>query len=172
MLLCATKKSFTLIELLIVVMILGLLAGITFPSFSNSFANLQLNNSVRDISCLMKYAREKAIMQRKKYRLEFDIAEKRYWLSREEDPINAPNQFKKLTTGIEDKKLPQNISVKKILFPIGISKFSHSYVSFYPDGSIDAADIYLANKKGETAVISTETFGRIEVSQSKVKYQE
>lgn len=145
-------------------MILGLLIGVAIPSFSNSFASLQLNNSIRNMISLMRYGRERAIMQRKRYRIEFDIEEKKYWLSREEDPINAPDEFVQLRRTIENRRLPENISIRKVVFPGEIIKFSHPYISFCPDGSVDSAEIYLINKKEESCVIFTKTFGKIEGS--------
>lgn len=72
-------RGYSLVELLIVISIMGILAGIVLPSFNPSVHDhLQATASI--LSADMAYARNLAVTNNSTYRLEFDLAQNRYFL--------------------------------------------------------------------------------------------
>ena len=65
--------AFTLIELLMVVAILSILAGILLPSLGNS-STFQLTSAARELNSILLYTQNLAITNQQKYQLVFDTA--------------------------------------------------------------------------------------------------
>lgn len=147
------KNSFTLIELLLVVIILGILAGMGAPAFRKTYLNLELNNTANNLAFLMRYAQGRCVVERTIYRLNFDSERKRCWLTKQS--IGAAESFEKVSSKFS----------RSIIFPKEIKVESElEAVNFYPDGKIDSVNIYLKYKNDRTLIISTEgQIGYVEV---------
>lgn len=131
------KSAFTLLELLLVVIIIGILTALSIPLFKNSFTDLQLSNASYNLLHLMRYAQERSIVERIKYQLNFNPELNQYWLTNEPDPLKA-GQYSRLA----EKR------GKTVFLPTGIKvEAENLLINFYPDGKIDAAFIYLSNQK-------------------------
>ena len=76
------QKGFSLIELMVVVGIVALLAGISTPMISSWMTKVRLKNTARDISTMLYNARANAISKSLEYRVRFDEANKTYSLDR------------------------------------------------------------------------------------------
>ena len=63
------KRSFTIVELLIVILLLAVIAGLAIPNFGSTFKNLQLSQMAKTISSVMYYAQTRSIMKAKGHRL-------------------------------------------------------------------------------------------------------
>ena len=139
------KNSYTLVELLLVVIILSIIAGIAIPSFRKTYLNLELDNSANNLALLMRYAQAHSVLERRIYRLNFDLREKRCWLTKQLE--GAPNTFEAVSSRLG----------KSLILPKDIEIESESeFVNFYPDGKIDGISIYLKNKNNKTVTVSTE----------------
>ena len=55
-----TDPGFTLLELLIVVLVVGLVLAVSYPSLSRGSAVVHLRTTSRDVLNIFRYAREKA----------------------------------------------------------------------------------------------------------------
>ena len=150
-------NSFTLVELLLVVVILGIFIGFSVPSFRKTYLNLSSNNTARNIAFLMRYAQARAIAERANYKLNFDSGNKRCWL--EKESVETPGLFEKVYSRLaRDIILPRDIKVEAGLNP----------VNFYPDGKIDSAKIYIICNNDIKFTISTQgQIGHVEISDSK-----
>lgn len=126
-------SGFTLIELLLVVAIILILAGMNIPALSKQFNRLKLENCALDILSICRYARQSAIAQSRVYRLNFDLNEKSYWLSREPD---TSGEFENIPGRLGRRfKVPSDISIDA----------SEQEIDFYPNGEYDAIEIILTN---------------------------
>ena len=65
-------SAFTLLELIIVMVILGIIFMVSVPRFRSTHDYLQLQSIAGEISNLSRYVREKAILRRTTYRLNFE----------------------------------------------------------------------------------------------------
>ena len=158
-----SPKSFTLIEILIVVVILGLIAGLAVPNFSNAYANFTLSETAKNIAFLMRYAQSRAIMKGKECELKFDSGNLQYQLKEKaEDTEEIANSIFQPIRG----RLGRNFSI-----PQGVViEAENPHILFYPDGKIDKARIYLKNKREKYFTISTqEQAGYVQVFDFKVE---
>ena len=63
------KKGFSLLELIVVLMLVALAAGVVMPSFSRGWRGLELETSGRDLITRMRHARSQAIAKQKVFRM-------------------------------------------------------------------------------------------------------
>ena len=101
--------GFTLIELTLVTVIILALLGLSIPLFRKTFLDLSAKDTAFNISKLVTYAQEKAVIDRKNYKIIFNFNQRNYQLlesSRTEDAIvykKVQKRFGKIFT------LPQGL---------------------------------------------------------------
>lgn len=159
-----SRQSFTLIELLLVVVLLGVVAGLAVPNFSNTYVNFQLSETAKNISALMQYAQSRSIIKGVRHQMELDPSFSKYWLTQE-----ASSSEDEEGTGIFERipgrfgrmfAIPQDIAVES----------EDPKILFYPDGKIDKIRIYLHNKKGDYFTITTEEqAGQVQILDFKIE---
>ena len=147
-----SQKGFTLIEILLVIALLAIVTAMAIPSFTQSFAQLQLHDVVNDIAYLMRYAQGRAIYTRRSLKLMFDDQYRRYWLEEqtrgqddEETQEESPNDYKTISGRLgRIAKIPEEIAVQG---PLSIT--------FTPDGRIEKNQINVC-QKDRCLIISTQ----------------
>lgn len=146
----ARLKSFSLIELLLVVVILGVIAGLAIPNFSQAYTNLQLQETAKNIAYLMRYAQSQAIIRQKVFRLDFDEPNQKYRLRQRtaERKDNDPGDSFERISGPNGRTfgMPDEL----------ILEIPRPFVEFYPNGDIDKVRIYLSNAREKYFTISTQ----------------
>ncbi len=137
------QGAITFIELLLVIIIIGVLAGISLPRFRSNFDRLQLNNASLQMQSLMNYLRERAIIDAKVVYLNIDNEQREYW----------------------GYVLGQEKRLKTYHIPSGINIEATQYkVSFYPDGTIDRVTINIAGRDAQAISLTTEgVFGGVKL---------
>lgn len=156
------RKGFTLIELLVVIFILGMILAVFVPVSIKSFRSIQLTDAVKNITSQMRYLQNKAILEKTTYSLDFDVKNSCYWAGvKEEDS----EKFKEVKDSLlSKKKLENNLKIESLVVKQeGFLDEEKSSICFYPDGSIDEAEIILVNSWNEKLVIKTGVSGRIDV---------
>lgn len=151
------RTGFTLIELLLVVAILAVVAGVNLPAFSKTYNRLRLENCALSILSIARYTREKAIVESKTHRLNFNIENKTYWItSLSEDPLEEPERIGGRFARIF--QIPADISIEA----------SSDFINFYPNGDSDDAVVILTNSRGlEQRIIKSGVFGEFKIKKEK-----
>ena len=72
------EKGFTLMEVVIVAVVVGVMAALAVPSFLNYSSKLEAKSTARDIISTLRMARSKAISERVRYGVYFDAGNRRY----------------------------------------------------------------------------------------------
>lgn len=172
--------GFTLIELIIVASIIVVLVAMSTPRFRNTFRDLRLKDTAYNISKLIKYGQERAIIEERKYKLIFNFDKRLYCLFVETEE-GAGRELPQ-----EDESTPSaegapslDKSWKKaagrfggyFYLPEGIRfKALKDTIIFLPNGRCDKISLYLVNEKNK--VIEIKTNGRaayVEISEVKEK---
>ena len=123
-----SSKGFTLIETMVLVAIIGILAGLTIPSFANYLAKQKVIGARSELMADLQYARSLAIARRTTFRIDFDAGEYRLILP-------GP-----------DEVIRQNSA------PDGVTFNADANPNFYPWGLSDACNIQVSNFKKNTTV--------------------
>jgi prepilin-type N-terminal cleavage/methylation domain-containing protein len=82
----AAERAFTLIELLAVLLIMALVAGLTLPNLSLGAERVVLGEA-QDLASIFAFARQRAVATAVPHRIVFDLDEAAYWVEVEpEEP--------------------------------------------------------------------------------------
>ena len=138
------RAGLTLIELTLVTLLLLVIVGLSIPTFKKTFQNLSAKDAAFNISKLINYGQEMAVLQRKNFKMAFDFEKGTYRLFELDDsakpPVykKAPSRFGKLYN------VPQGLTIR------GEKK----EMVFYPDGHCDSIKIYIMFKdKGYSLIV-------------------
>ena len=138
----AFQRGFSLLELLLVVVILGVIAGLTVPNFAPAYSHVLIKKTADDMAFAMRYAQVQAVTKNKKYQLQFDDSYMQYWLTRAGQDEES---FERL----------QGKMGRTFVVADGITvRAENPTVAFFPNGDIEKSEIQLETKGG-TLVVST-----------------
>lgn len=147
------SRAFTLIELLLVVVFLGVLAGFSIPNFPKYYARLQLQQAAGQLAYMMRYAQSASVVGQKEHKICFDATQRTYVLQAEH--VSGGHDLeeeagKDFIAVAGDKGrvfcLSQHLSWET----------PNDCIGFYPNGVIDRAKIFLRTKNDEVLVVSTQ----------------
>jgi len=140
------RAGFTLLELVLVMVIICTVLAMAAPSLRGFFASRQTSDAAAQIVALAQFARAQAAAEGRTYRLNMDTQSAKYWLT-----AQTGGAFTMLSSEFgRTFSLPEGATaVWQMPTPVGTS----GWVSFYPDGRTEAADIRLTGRQGETLQI-------------------
>jgi len=137
------KGGFTLPELLLVIIIIGILAGVSFPGLRKTFDRLQLDDCSRELQQFMNYLQERSVIERKVIYLYIDAGSKKYWA-----------QFQESNNRIRTYSIPAAITIET----------KQPQVKFFPDGKIEAFSARLTGPGGDAISLTSEgVFGSVKI---------
>lgn len=123
-----SSKAFTLIESMIIVAIIGVMAGLTIPAFANYLARQKVIGARSELMADLQYAQSIAIARRTTFRIEFEADKYRLILPGPDDIIR-------------ENEAPDGVTYNADVDP-----------NFYPWGLSDACNIQVSNFKKTTTV--------------------
>ena len=83
------SRGFTLVELLIVLVIVGLMTAMITPTIGRTLTNLKLKTAAKKIAAALRYARSQAITRSEAYQAVFSLKEKQVTVLPEESEEDA-----------------------------------------------------------------------------------
>jgi prepilin-type N-terminal cleavage/methylation domain-containing protein len=153
----AQDSGFTLLELIVVMLIIALTIGLTFPSLTHGSASLHLKSCSRDVLNIFRYAREKAIMNQTGMMVTVDTAQQMQ--------DGTIRQVLTLTNNLGDiidspYILPNDVHIARIALAGNEITNGSMTVRFIANGSADEAGVLLKSEYGsQLEVISDSTTG-------------
>jgi len=149
-----TKKNngFTLIEILLVLVIVGIVLALAAPNFSKGYSRFQLRTTADDLLSISRWAQAMAIGQQRIYALSFSGDRFSYNLEFVQDTGQENDQYNfRPVNGALGRmhKIPDAIQLVADI----------DRIKFYPDGTIDAANIQLISPEQKTVLSTTDVRG-------------
>jgi type II secretion system protein H len=123
-------RGFTFLELLMVIIIIGVMAGFAVPSVKKTYDTFALQSFVKDLYYTARYLQSSAASQRKNYRLDINPSELTFQMRAQKDDsyVMLTGRFKKRF------RVPKGVTLNTQ--PLGLKE-----IYFYPDGSMDSATL-------------------------------
>ena len=75
------SNGFTLLEMVLVLLLMGLFAGLTLPFVVSTLDRIKLQSEVRQISSAIQFTRSEAISRKTLFTFNVDIEKNQYWLA-------------------------------------------------------------------------------------------
>ncbi len=166
------RSGFTLIEIVIATVILGLLMTVAMPAMRGMNEKNKLRAEAREMVALMKMARTEAVFNERTTQIFLDIEKREFWLDLREPTKKGEKRDKDDRKIVEQKRqLDGKIWFEETLvYEQNILKGKIIAIDFYPDGSASPSLITLANplaNGGEGARLTLELLkstGQIELT--------
>jgi len=147
------QRGFTLLELLIVLMLIGVITGLVTPKLGGSLSTLQVKTTVNKISAMLRYARNVAVTDQKTRVVSFDSEKRQISLAlSEQADIQSErqgNQERKKSYEQKVYQLPEGISIEKAYDGRGLRVDAKKdfKLFFYPAGNSSGGEIVLKGQR-------------------------
>ncbi len=138
------KAGFSLIELIMVILLISLALGVSYPALSRGTAAFHLRATGRDILNTLRYAREKAITEQTTMKVTVDPAAQKVILSDE------------VGNGSRVYNLPLDVRIQQVSLAGQELRDLPLVIRFMTNGSCEDAEIQLVSNKGGTIKIVTD----------------
>ncbi len=155
-----SSKGFTLIELTIVLLLIGIMFSITIPKFQETLIDNSLLSAEELIINSIKSCKDDAAQKNSIYTLHFDINEGIFWIT--DSKMTTEQQAR----GRErSESLPKDITIKNICH-VGAQNdgFSKSTITITPKGYAQPSIIHLKSDEEEVSLILRPFLSRIDIT--------
>jgi len=145
------RTGFSLVELIIVIALIGIVAGFSIPAFQRYATNANLKAAAREIMSDINNAKQRAIEENNNtYRITFSTVANNYVLSWT-DMTTTPSTARTLT------KSPTSIGAD---VRISAVTYTDGFISFERRGTAKNGSVTLTNSRGSVALIRSNITGR------------
>lgn len=163
------QGGFTLIELIVVVVIIGLTMALTMPRFRYNLLSDDLKASTRHLAGLITSLSREAVREHRDYLLYLDLSGNQYW-------TETPDMTEEGRMMAREKAsdLPEDIRILDVL-KRGDEKnmAGEVLIMITKKGYLQPAMIHLSDDKDRTFTLCLKTFaGRVEILEGYVDYEE
>jgi general secretion pathway protein H len=119
-------RGFTLIEVILVLLLIGVVVGVAAVSLTDGLATARVRSAGQDLVAALRYTRAQAIVSRRQQALELDVEARSYV---------APKR--------EAVQLPKNVELRLLTAAEEQTGSTTGRIRFWPDGSSSGGRIKL-----------------------------
>ncbi|MCD5390667.1 prepilin-type N-terminal cleavage/methylation domain-containing protein [candidate division NPL-UPA2 bacterium] len=157
-------RGFSLIELVVVLVILGVVVSLAFPRLEGVFSGSYLRSSARRLAGMIRWTKSQAAVSGREHWLYYDLERGEYWMAETRHEKCSPSGAKALPFRGEGEEgfleTSNELGGRRALLP-GIKfqnvitqengRVSEGLAStwFSPQGLVEETTIHLMNEKGE-----------------------
>ncbi len=150
----STRRGFTLMEIIVVVIIIAIMFGVALPSLRGMRDNNRLRSTVRENMSLMKYARSEAVFNSRTTQVFLDVEKGEFWLDLRtpDEKTGRYNPKAPKTTMERKRKLEKNVFITEVNAMDNniLENGKIIAIDFFPDGTASPTLItYQMEKKGD-----------------------
>ena len=155
-----TEPGFTLIEIMIVIAVFGIMAGIAIPTFRSLLPGMRLNGSARDIFVTMNLTRMQAVAKNSTGNIKFNSATTyTAWV---DDPLSGTKYaLDDVDTLIKNGSTETGVTIGYV-FADGGNTFAYNSRGL-PSGTSVASTITLTNSEGAVQTVDVNALGIVKM---------
>ncbi|MCP4683153.1 MAG: prepilin-type N-terminal cleavage/methylation domain-containing protein [Desulfobacterales bacterium] len=155
-----SKKGYTLIELVVVVLLIGMTMGLTIPRFRQAVLTDPLKGATRKMVGIIKGIRSEAIQRHKVYSLYFDLESDLFWI----EPDDIGEEERELVRS-KAASLPGDVRVRDVrINGKGKKTVGEAAIRFNEKGYIQGSLIHLNSADGREFTLMLSPFlGKVKV---------
>lgn len=147
------NRGFSLFELLVVLVIIGLMSALVVPKLAGSMSNIDLRTASKKISASLRYARSRAASGRIKYLALFDLDRERVVIAPDKgQPEDGREEnragHKKNALYSFSYDLPEGVGLETAVSDDEVDSGLFRLV-FFPSGRSSGGSVVLANDRGK-----------------------
>jgi type II secretion system protein H len=174
----AGKRAFTLVELVVVLVIMGIMAALIIPQMQGTYEDALLRNTSRKIISALNLASSLAVSRNQVFRVRLDSQAGKYGIERRVRGLDRNDGFEpaKDVNGAEgtiDSRITVEVSAlieqpmdeaKAVEEPLLLAGEPSESISFFPDGTAEANEIRLRDRAGFQLVLQVSPVtGRVHI---------
>ncbi len=146
-----SARGFTLFELLVVMVVMGLMIALAWPRMARSLEKMNLNTAARKMSAALRYARSKAVSQSTTYISDFDFDSRRLTIK----PLPEKTRlFREGSVSNNDKatreksyELPEGVRLEKAIVDEEEIRSGLFRIVFFPSGCSSGGEVVITGEK-------------------------
>lgn len=155
------ERGFTLVELAMVILVLGVVTATVMPRFAGTLERQQLRSTINVVRGTVRYLYAYAALTKRVYRLTFDLDRQVMsvcYLDGEVCRLEAGRELRAYA-------FPANVRVLDIVSPQGTkTREGEASTYFFPEGLVEASVIHLATEGNQRMTLMIEPLaGRVRV---------
>jgi general secretion pathway protein H len=159
-------SGYTLIELIVVIVLLGLMFGLAIPKFRQGILSDNLNATSLRIIGLVENLREKAISDQVSYVLHLDIREGKLWSF-----ASTASEEQQETARERAYQLPLDVNIEDVWAWSSGKLYDEAIIRFSKKGYIEQAMIHLESEDGRQLSLELTPFlGSIKIHDGYVDF--
>lgn len=136
-----SRRGISLVEMLLVVAIIGLMVGISFPSISSGIDSVRLASAADSIASFFSGALNRAERRQQVMEVTVAAAGNILWM-RSAEP------------GFERKlEMPEGVTIVAVLPPLPVDFSAPRHFLLYPGGAVPRFGVEIANRKGSRRIV-------------------
>jgi prepilin-type N-terminal cleavage/methylation domain-containing protein len=140
------RHGFSLFELILVLLLIALMAGLTTPILFKTLDRITSQTSARSIATVLRYARSKSISEKISYTFNANIDTNQYWINNVETEKSS-----------EVKQLDSRLRIIQFFDSDEEVNTGPFYIVFYPQGNSSGGEILIETTKDKEKIRFTIT---------------
>lgn len=150
------RGGFSLLELILVLLVLTILAGIILPRFGAALPGARLGKASSDLHAVIQKVRADAAIFVKRHQLILDSQNATFWVEVEEEPLRSPGIYTQPLAGPLRHvfELPEEVDFQAIEGAVANTLGRGLVFTFAPDGTVEGGRIVLVEVQGATRTLA------------------